>query len=142
MQQTPVDGALLLEVGTWLGHQQGKAVCPTHVGDNMRNCTIDMRLIAISFALLGVAAAQPFDVVIRNGHIIDGSGSPWYSGDIGVRAGRIAAIGQLANAAARKTIDAHGTVVAPGFIDMLGQSRNHNTSEPALAFEDLSRHHD
>src|SRR5207302_4929352 len=71
---------------------------------------------------LTLLAAQPFDVVIRNGHIIDGSGSPWYGGDIGIRAGRIAAIGQLANAAARKTIDARGMVVAPGFIDMLGQS--------------------
>ena len=81
-----------------------------------------MRILAISLVLLGVAAAQPFDIVIRNGHIIDGSGSPWYSGDIGIRAGRIAAIGRLANAAAGKTIDAHGTVVAPGFIDMLGQS--------------------
>jgi N-acyl-D-amino-acid deacylase len=81
-----------------------------------------MRILAISLVLLGVAAAQTFDIVIRNGHIIDGSGSPWYSGDIGIRAGRIAAIGQLANTPARKTIDAHGTVVAPGFIDMLGQS--------------------
>jgi N-acyl-D-amino-acid deacylase len=81
-----------------------------------------MRLLAISLLLLGVAAAQPFDIVIRNGHIIDGTGSPWYSGDIGIRAGRIAAIGQLANTPARKTIDAHGAVVAPGFIDMLGQS--------------------
>ena len=80
-----------------------------------------------SFALLflplvAVLAQQPYDLVIRNGHIIDGSGSPWYSGDIGIRAGRIAAIGMLANAPARKTIDAHGMVVAPGFIDMLGQS--------------------
>ncbi len=64
----------------------------------------------------------PYDLIIRNGHIIDGSGSPWYSGDIGIRGGRIAAIGLLANAPARKTIDAHGMVVAPGFIDMLGQS--------------------
>jgi adenine deaminase len=72
-----------------------------------------MRLLAISFAFLAVATAQPFDIVIRNGHIIDGAGSPWYSGDIGIRAGRIAAIGQLANRPARKTIDAHGDVVAP-----------------------------
>ena len=81
-----------------------------------------MRLIALSWVLVGTLAAQPFDVVIRNGHIIDGSGSPWYSGDIGIRSGRIAAIGQLADRATRKTIDAHGAVVAPGFIDMLGWS--------------------
>ena len=69
-----------------------------------------------------LAAAVPYDTVIRNGRIIDGTGSPWYSGDIGIRDGRIAAIGNLAGAAARRTIDAHGMVVAPGFIDMLGQS--------------------
>jgi dihydroorotase/N-acyl-D-amino-acid deacylase len=64
----------------------------------------------------------PYDVVIRNGHIIDGTGSPWYAADIGIRDGRIAAIGDLASAPARRTIDAQGMVVAPGFIDMLGQS--------------------
>ena len=69
-----------------------------------------------------LAAAVPYDTVVRNGRIIDGTGSPWYSGDIGIRDGRIAAIGNLAGAAARRTIDAHGMVVAPGFIDMLGQS--------------------
>jgi N-acyl-D-amino-acid deacylase len=63
-----------------------------------------------------------YDVVIRNGHIIDGTGSPWYAGDLGIRDGRIAAIGDLADASAKRTIDAHGMVVAPGFIDMLGQS--------------------
>jgi dihydroorotase/N-acyl-D-amino-acid deacylase len=69
-----------------------------------------------------LAAVGPYDTVVRNGRIIDGTGSPWYSGDIGIRDGRIAAIGNLTNAPARRTIDAHGMVVAPGFIDMLGQS--------------------
>jgi len=63
-----------------------------------------------------------FDLVITNGHIIDGSGSPWYSGDIGIRGGKIAAIGNLSADARARTIDAQGKVVAPGFIDMLGQS--------------------
>jgi len=63
-----------------------------------------------------------FDLVITNGHIIDGTGSPWYSGDIGIRGGKIAAIGNLSDAARTRTIDAQGKVVAPGFIDMLGQS--------------------
>ena len=65
---------------------------------------------------------QSFDVVILNGHIIDGSGNPWYAADIGIRADRIAAIGNLKGAAAKHTIDARGLVVSPGFIDMLGQS--------------------
>jgi N-acyl-D-aspartate/D-glutamate deacylase len=68
------------------------------------------------------AQQQQFDLIIRNGHIIDGTGSPWYSGDVAVRDGRIAAIGALVEAKAEKTIDAAGKVVAPGFIDMLGQS--------------------
>jgi dihydroorotase/N-acyl-D-amino-acid deacylase len=69
-----------------------------------------------------LASAQPYDIVIRHGHIVDGGGSPWYSGDLGIRGGKIAAIGDLAGAPARRTIDAHGMVVSPGFIDMLGQS--------------------
>lgn len=73
-----------------------------------------------------------FDIVIRNGRIIDGSGSPWYSGDIGIRDGRIAAIGNLQAASAKQTIDAHGMVVAPGFIDMLGQSELTILVDPRL----------
>jgi dihydroorotase/N-acyl-D-amino-acid deacylase len=89
-------------------------------------CAEMMVAIRMVFLLLVLwrlgGAAQPFDVVIRNGHIIDGTGSPWYSGDIGIRQGRIAAIGELAHAPAKRIIDAHGLTVAPGFIDMLGQS--------------------
>jgi N-acyl-D-amino-acid deacylase len=70
----------------------------------------------------GLGFAQPYDVVIRNGRIIDGTGSPWYSGDIAIQSGKIAAIGQFAQLETKQTIDAHGLVVAPGFIDMLGQS--------------------
>jgi len=72
--------------------------------------------------LLFAAAANPYDLVIRNGHVIDGTGSPWYAADVAIRGGKIAAIGNLAGAQARRTIDARGMVVAPGFIDMLGQS--------------------
>jgi len=76
--------------------------------------------------------AQHFDVVITNGHIIDGTGSPWYSGDVGVRDGKIAAIGNLTSAARTRTIDAGGKVVAPGFIDMLGQSELTILVDPRL----------
>ena len=84
-------------------------------------------LLAVISALLFAPTAlraqdDLYDVVIRHGRIIDGTGSPWYAGDIGIRGGRIAAIGRLDSAAARQTVDAAGLVVAPGFIDMLGQS--------------------
>ena len=78
------------------------------------------------------AHTPPFDLVIVHGHIIDGTGSPWYSGDVGIRNGRIAAIGNLAGAPAKRTIDARGRVVAPGFIDMLGQSELSILVDPRL----------
>ncbi|MBZ5531732.1 MAG: D-aminoacylase [Acidobacteriia bacterium] len=81
---------------------------------------------AASAAFSQQSAAQtpvaPFDVVITNGKIYDGSGNPWYLADIGIRGDRIAAIGKLSNAQSKKFIDAAGLAVAPGFIDMLGQS--------------------
>src|SRR2546430_14980799 len=68
----------------------------------------------------GAGAQQPasYDVVIRGGHIVDGTGSPWFVGDVGVRNGRIAAVGSLANAQAARVVAASGRVVAPGFIDL------------------------
>lgn len=67
-------------------------------------------------------ASAPYDVIIRNGRIIDGSGNPWVSGDLAIRGDRIAAIGDLGAAQAQRVIDGSGMVVSPGFIDMLGQS--------------------
>ena len=87
---------------------------------------------AISSRAQNGATAQPFDVVITHGHIIDGTGSPWYSGDVGIRDGRIAAIGNLSAAPRKRTIDAEGKVVAPGFIDMLGQSELTMLVDPRL----------
>jgi dihydroorotase/N-acyl-D-amino-acid deacylase len=63
-----------------------------------------------------------FDVIIRNGHILDGAGGPWYAADVGIRADRVAVIGNLADARAKQVVDAEGDIVSPGFIDMLGQS--------------------
>jgi N-acyl-D-amino-acid deacylase len=104
------------------------------------HCTIKipLALIACALALPVFTAAQanpgkhPFDVVITHGHIIDGTGSPWYSGDVGIRDGRIAAIGNLTGAPSKRTIDAQGKVVSPGFIDMLGQSELTILVDPRL----------
>lgn len=63
-----------------------------------------------------------YDIVIGNGRIVDGTGAPWFRADVGIRGDRIAGIGDLHAANAKQRIDATNLVVAPGFIDMLGQS--------------------
>lgn len=97
--------------------------------------TVARRLFLILLLIastLGHATDAAFDIVITSGHIVDGTGSPWYSGDVGIRDGRIAAIGNLSAAARKRTIDAAGKVVAPGFIDMLGQSEATILVDPRL----------
>jgi dihydroorotase/N-acyl-D-amino-acid deacylase len=94
-------------------------------------------LATILAAFLGAQAqvsppALTFDLVIAHGRILDGTGSPWYSGDVGIRDGRIAAIGNLDKSPRKRTIDAQGKVVAPGFIDMLGQSELTILVDPRL----------
>jgi N-acyl-D-amino-acid deacylase len=95
-----------------------------------------LRRIILPLLLVAPAALpaqqDSLDLVIRRGRIIDGTGSPWFSGDVGIRAGRIAAVGRLDSVPARRTIDAAGLVVAPGFIDMLGQSEITMLVNPSL----------
>ncbi|MDQ2856420.1 MAG: amidohydrolase family protein [Acidobacteriota bacterium] len=71
------------------------------------------------------AAADQYDLIIRNGRVIDGSGNPGFDADIAIKNDRIVKIGQLKNASATRVIDARDMVVAPGFIDMLGQSETY-----------------
>ena len=78
--------------------------------------------------LLTLAAplfAQDYDVLIKNGRVIDGTGNPWVWADVGIKGDKIAFVGLApANAKAKRTIDATGLIVAPGFIDMLDQSES------------------
>ncbi len=84
---------------------------------------------ALASALAAVAAARPpqaapgpLDLIVAGGRIVDGTGAAWFAGDVGVRGDRIAAIGDLTGVASKVRIEATGLVVAPGFIDLLGQS--------------------
>jgi N-acyl-D-amino-acid deacylase len=98
-------------------------------------------LILLGGAALALAQAPAarYDIIIRNGRVVDGTGSPWYSGDVAVREGHIAAIGVLCPLGARdsacpakQVINAAGKAVAPGFIDMLGQSETSILVDPRL----------
>ena len=87
--------------------------------------------VGLCMAMSSSKTQQPqFDVLIKNGRIVDGSGRPGYNADIAIKGQRIARIGNLPNATASKTIDASGMVVSPGFIDMLGQSETYLLIDP------------
>ena len=83
-------------------------------------------LLALIVAATGVLVAQSpaYDVVIVNGRVVDGTGAPWVTADVAISGDRIAAVGRLGEVPARLRVDAAGLVVAPGFIDMLGQSED------------------
>ena len=96
------------------------------------------RLIA-SLALIALVAMpangqQQYDLIIRNGRVLDGTGNPWFPADIGVRDGRIVTVGSLAGAAATRVIDAAGKYVTPGFIDI--HSHADDGSSPRGGFRD------
>jgi dihydroorotase/N-acyl-D-amino-acid deacylase len=76
------------------------------------------------------AAAPEYDLIIANGTIVDGSGRTGFSGDVAIKGDRIAKIGNLRGATAKETRDARGQIVAPGFIDMLGQSEQYLLIDP------------
>jgi N-acyl-D-amino-acid deacylase len=96
-------------------------------------------LIALLLCGLPALYAQDFDLILRNGRVIDGMGNPWYRADIGVRDGRIAAIGDLRERAARRTIALDGQAVAPGFIDMMAGSSIPLLENPAAGGSKLQQ---
>jgi N-acyl-D-aspartate/D-glutamate deacylase len=82
-------------------------------------------LVALALQLVAsqAPAAEPtYDILIRNGRVVDGSGNPWFVGDVAVRDGRIVAVARMLPGQGRREIDARGLVVAPGFIDMHSHS--------------------
>ena len=100
-----------------------------------RRCTLAIALVAASACRSGAAGrpaplapiAGPYDVVIEGGRVVDGTGGGWFYGDValrGDRIARVAPVGGLRHVAARERLDARGLVVAPGFIDIQGQSQS------------------
>src|SRR5438045_2269863 len=71
-----------------------------------------------SHAVHTTPSAAEFDIVIASGYIVDGTGNPWFEGDVAIKDGRIAEVGRISAARAAKVIDAKGMIVAPGFIDV------------------------
>src|SRR5947207_9825702 len=79
-------------------------------------------LVLVFLGAISCAQTSSYDFLITNAHIVDGTGAPWFSGDIGVSGDRIVAMGDLHGASAKQHIDANGLVASPGFIDVQGQS--------------------
>ncbi len=93
-----------------------------------------LTLFWATLLMLGCARPESYDLLIRNGQILDGTGSEAYSGDIGITGDRIAALGDLSNATGAREIDAGGLVVAPGFIDL------HTHLDPILELSECESH--
>ena len=85
---------------------------------------------AFTPAQMSAAAVPEYDLIIRHGRVVDGSGRPGFTADVAIKNDRIARIGNLRGARAAREIDARGQVVAPGFIDMLGQSEQYVLIDP------------
>lgn len=90
-------------------------------------------LISVCAAALAAGNAASYDIVFTNAKVVDGTGAPWFAADVAVRGGRIVGVGKLAGAPASRTIDASGLVLAPGFIDLLGQSEYNVLVDPRAA---------
>lgn len=91
----------------------------------MKKTVITLALVAAALVMVAAplnAQVEAYDIIIMNGRIIDGSGNPWFYGDVAIRGDRIVKIGNIGASRARRRINAQGMIVAPGFIDMLGQS--------------------
>lgn len=88
----------------------------------MRIVLIVPCLLVLSLVNVGTTADEPFDLVLRNGKIVDGTGNPWFHADVALRGQKIVALGKIPPGSARRDIDVRGLVVAPGFIDMHSHS--------------------
>lgn len=91
---------------------------------------LSLVMLGVSFKFQDNRPAAQFDLLIRNGHVVDGTGGPGFDADVAIKGDRIVEVGKLQSATATRTIDASGLIVAPGFIDMLGQSETYLLIDP------------
>jgi N-acyl-D-amino-acid deacylase len=98
-------------------------------------------LAAVSATFLSCSPghAEDFDIIIERGRVVDGTGAPWYVADVGLKNGRIARIGRLIDEKAARRIGAEGLIVAPGFIDMMGQTVSPLLDDPKAALNLLTQ---
>jgi len=118
--------------------------CPTAPrAPNCRPASYSLTMPNVRSLLLGCALLAPpvlcaqtaspaYDLIIRNARIVDGTGNPWFRGDVAIRGSQIAAVGRV-HGTAKRTIDARDRVVSPGFIDMMGTGSTPHLTEPSAA---------
>ncbi len=103
-----------------------------HTGNGWRKGAMLSVLAGVLLWAVPVAAQQPYDILIKGGRLLDGTGNPWYYADVAISGDRIVAVGTLDDARAERVIDATGLYVAPGFIDV------HTHAGRGLVREELS----
>lgn len=109
------------------------------INKKLRTMKVFPFLLLLLLSVVMLSEAQTYDLLIKNGRIVDGTGSPWYTGDVAIKDESIVAIGKLSNASAKRSIDATGLIVAPGFIDMMGQSATSFIKDPNTALNLLTQ---
>jgi N-acyl-D-amino-acid deacylase len=105
----------------------------------MYRCLLIATTAVLCLASAALRGQEPLDIAILGGRVVDGTGAPWYVADVGIRGGKIVKIGRIDGAVAKRTIEAKGLVVAPGFVDMMGQTATPMLDDPASGMNLLTQ---